>query len=59
MVVVGFEVLTAVVIKNTVLWDITLCSMLKVGTATCFHTGFLLGLCFIPEDRSDVPRNIG
>jgi hypothetical protein len=26
---VGFEVLTAVVIKSSVIWDITLCSPLK------------------------------
>jgi hypothetical protein len=31
---VGFEVLTAVVMKNTIFWDITSCSTLKVNR--CF-----------------------
>jgi hypothetical protein len=38
---VGFEVLTAVVMKSTVFWDITLCSPLKVnrrfGGTYCIH----------------------
>jgi hypothetical protein len=29
--IVGFEVLTAVVIKNTLFWDIISCSLLKVS----------------------------
>jgi hypothetical protein len=33
---VGFERLTAVVMKNTVFWDITPCSPLKVNLK--FHT---------------------
>jgi hypothetical protein len=41
---VGFEVLTAVVMKNTVFWDIT------PRLPTCFHAGILLGLFFEPED---------
>jgi hypothetical protein len=28
---VGFEVLTAVVMKSTIFWDITPCSLLKVN----------------------------
>jgi hypothetical protein len=28
---VGFEVLTTVVMKNTIFWDITPCSLLKVN----------------------------
>jgi hypothetical protein len=52
---VGFEVLTAVVMKSIIFWNITPCSPLRVnrrfgGTyrlhlqaplATCFHAGFL------------------
>jgi hypothetical protein len=50
---VGFEVLTAVVMKSTVFWDSTL-------LATCYHAGFLLGLFFNPEDGGDmVLRNVG
>jgi hypothetical protein len=71
---VGFEVLTAVVMKSIIFWDITQCSPLKVnrrfgGTyrlhlqallATCFYTGFLLGLYFDPEDGGDMfVRNVG
>jgi hypothetical protein len=29
--VVGFEVLTAVVMKGSVFWDVTLCSPLKIN----------------------------
>jgi hypothetical protein len=50
---VGFDVLTAVVMKSTVFLDVTPCSSLKV-------TGILFGLFFDPEDRGDVfPRNFG
>jgi hypothetical protein len=63
--IVGFEVLTAVVMKSTIFLDIMLCGPLKVtqrfrGTypphllATCFHAGFLLGLFFDPEDGGDM-----
>jgi hypothetical protein len=65
MYVVGFEVLTAVLMKSTILWDITPCSLMKVnrrfgGTcrrvplATCVHAGFLLGLFFDHEDGGDM-----
>jgi hypothetical protein len=43
---VGFEVFTAVVMKNSVFWDVTTCSPSK---ATCFRTGVLLGLFFDHE----------
>jgi hypothetical protein len=71
---VGTEVLTPVVMKSTILWDITPCSPLEVnrrfgGTyrlhlqallAICFHTGFLLGLFFNPEDSGNkFLRNVG
>jgi hypothetical protein len=59
----GFDILTAVVMNNSVVWDITPCSPLKVNrrfgrtcrlhlplTATCFHVGFLLDLFFDPAD---------
>jgi hypothetical protein len=61
------SVLTAVVTKNIVFWDITLCWLLKVsgrfgGTfrlllqalLNCFHAGFLLSLFFYLESESDV-----
>jgi hypothetical protein len=62
---VKFEVLTAVVMKSAIFWDIMPCNPLKVnrrfgGTyrfhlrallATCFRAGFLLGLFFYPEDE--------
>jgi hypothetical protein len=58
---VGFEVLTEVVMKTSIFWDITPCSPLKDNRrfrgallATCFHAGFLLGLFFNPEDGGDM-----
>jgi hypothetical protein len=61
---VGFEVLTVVVMKSTIFWDIMPRSPLKVNwrfgaldlalLATCFHAGFLLGLFFDPKDGSDM-----
>jgi hypothetical protein len=49
---VGFEVLTAVVMKSIIFWDITLCSQSSVNRrfggierATCSHAGFLLRFC--------------
>jgi hypothetical protein len=54
---VGFEVLTAVVMKNTVFWDITPCSRMKVraaSRATSFHSCILLGSLLDPEDGGDV-----
>jgi hypothetical protein len=38
---VGFEILTALVVKSTIFWDITLCSLMDVywcvGGMRCFH----------------------
>jgi hypothetical protein len=60
--IVGFEVLTAVVMKSTIFWVITPCSPVKVnrrfgGTyrllAACFHSVFLLDLFFDPEEGGD------
>jgi hypothetical protein len=67
---VEFNVLTAVVMKSTVFWDMTPCSPLKVnrrfgGTylrallATCFQAGMLLGLFFDPENGDMFLRNVG
>jgi hypothetical protein len=66
LVFVGSEVLTVVVMKRTVFWDVKLCSLLKVNfiqrnisppyswsLATCFHAGILLVLFFDPEDGGD------
>jgi hypothetical protein len=54
---VWFEVLTAVVVKSSVSWDITPYSPLKVNRrallATCFTLLFLLDLLFDPEGGSD------
>jgi hypothetical protein len=52
---VGFQVLTSVVMKSTIFWDITPCSPVSVnrrfgGTyllATCLLAGFLLNLFFL------------
>jgi hypothetical protein len=65
---VGFEVLTAVVMKIPVFWDITPYSSLKVNqlfggkcrlhlqSFACFllHAGSLLGLLFDPENGGDM-----
>jgi hypothetical protein len=59
---VGFEILTAVVMKSSVFWDMTPCSPLKVKqnsrirwqAATCFHAGFFVGLFFDLEDGGDM-----
>jgi hypothetical protein len=61
---VGFEVLTAVVMKSYIFWDIMLCSPLKVnrrygGTCHLHHQGRRMsqakhqreGLCFLPTFR--------
>jgi hypothetical protein len=48
---VGFDVLAVVVMKISVFWDITLCSLLL---ATCFHASFLLGLFSDTEDGGDI-----
>jgi hypothetical protein len=53
---VGFEVLTPVVMKSSIFWDIKPCSPLKVnrrfgGTYRLHLQGFLLGLFFDPEDE--------
>jgi hypothetical protein len=51
-VLVGYEVLTAVVIKNYIFWDITPCSLLKVNR--CFG-----GTCRLHLQRRKIsqPRN--
>jgi hypothetical protein len=63
---VGFEVLTAVMMKSSIFWDITLYSSLKIswhfgGTyhlhlQACYllHAGFLLGLFFSPQDEGNM-----
>jgi hypothetical protein len=52
---VGFGVLTAVVMKSTILWDIVPCSLLSQPA------GFLLSLLFYnPEDGGDMLlQNVG
>jgi hypothetical protein len=57
--IVGFEVLTAVVIKSSVFWDIMQRNPLALF-ATCFQAGYLLGLFFESEDGGDMfLRNVG
>jgi hypothetical protein len=52
---VGFEVLTAVVMKHYIFKDITPCSQLNVKPA-CYmlHAGFILGLFFDREYGGDI-----
>jgi hypothetical protein len=42
---VGFEALTAVVMKSSVFWDITQCNPLKINR--CFEGTALLDNCFM------------
>jgi hypothetical protein len=54
---IGFEVLTPVVMKSSIFWDVTYRLTLL---ATCFHAGFLLGLFFDREAGGDMfLRNVG
>jgi hypothetical protein len=58
-VLLGFEVLTAVVMKSSVFWDITLCSPVEAVKHMLSHR-FLLGLVFGPEDGGEMfLRNVG
>jgi hypothetical protein len=53
----GFEVITAVVMRSTIFWDTTPFSPLKVKLG--LHAGIVLGL-FYSEDGSDIfLRNVG
>jgi hypothetical protein len=59
-----FEVLTAMIVKSSILCYITPCSPLTADVSeehvACFHVGFLLGVFFDPEDGVDVLlRNVG
>jgi hypothetical protein len=62
---IGFEVLTAVIIKSINFWDITPCSPLSVnrrfgGTYRQLSRWFLVQLIFYPEDGGDMfIRNVG
>jgi hypothetical protein len=47
---VGFEVLTAVIMKNSVFWDMMLCSSLKVNQ----RSGRTCRPIFDPDDRGDL-----
>jgi hypothetical protein len=54
---IGFELLTTVVMKSSVFWDIMPCSSLKVNRhfgGTCLLSCFLLGLFFDCEDRGSM-----
>jgi hypothetical protein len=53
-----FEVVTPVVMKSSVFWDITPCSVALL--ATCFQASFLLDLFFDSEIGGDTfLRNVG
>jgi hypothetical protein len=63
LLVAGFGVLRAVVLKGSIFWDITSCNPLKVnrrfgGTCaiSCYllHAGFLLEWFYNPEDGGDI-----
>jgi hypothetical protein len=58
---IGFQVLTAVVMRGSIFWDITLCSLLKVDRRVPLASdGFLLDLLFNHEDGGDMfLRNVG
>jgi hypothetical protein len=58
---VKFEVLTAMVMKHSIFWDITLCGLFEVSLlSTYFHACFFRRLFFDPEDGSDMfLRNFG
>jgi hypothetical protein len=45
---VGFEVLTAVVMKSSI------SALLQSSLDTCFHAGFLPGVFFDPEDGGNM-----
>jgi hypothetical protein len=50
-------VLSAVVLKSFVFWDITPCSPLKISRTRArylLYAAFLLGLIFGPKDGSDI-----
>jgi hypothetical protein len=53
---VGYDILTAGTMKDSVFWDTTLC-----GSVCCLlHTGFMLGSLFGHEDGGDMfIRNVG
>jgi hypothetical protein len=69
---VGFEVLTAVIMKSIIFWDMTPCSPLSFNRrfgetyrlhlllVTSYHAGLLFRLFFDPEDGGDMfLRNVG
>jgi hypothetical protein len=44
------------VMKSSIFWDITPCSLSKVNRSACYllHVGFLFGLFFDPEDGGNM-----
>jgi hypothetical protein len=53
----GSEVLTAVVMKRSILWDIKACIHLKVNRRFGHVASILLGLFFDPEDGDTKVKN--
>jgi hypothetical protein len=58
IVYLGYEVLTAAVVKGSVFWDITHCNLLKVENRTLLATRVDAGFCFVVffnlKERSDM-----
>jgi hypothetical protein len=49
---IGFEVITVVVMKNSVFWDIMMYSQVNVHCAWLLHASLLFGLFIDPESRA-------
>jgi hypothetical protein len=61
----GSEVLTIMIMKSSLFWDIILCNPLKLnqyfrGTCSLLQVGFLFSISFNPEDGGNMfLQNVG